>query len=181
MPAEGQNTALLPWCTLVHAQGALREGRWPTRVISDLLWSLPVPQLFVCHTLQKKKGHFDHHPRWATQPNVCAACIVQAPVSIRVYFLSCVYTYRAVFLFCFFTGTAAVLVPPRVRGIFFSPRSTSFFFFFFYLGPALFHQVCVFLSLTGAFMRAAVLKATYIIKRAGVSYRRYICVAVFRY
>lgn len=120
-------------------------------MISDLLWSLPVPQLFVCHTLQKKEGHFDHHPRWATQPKVCAACIVQAPVSIRVYFLSCVYTYRAVFLFCFFTGTAAVLVPPRARRNFFS---VPLFFFLSLSWPrSLSSSVC--LSLTHRCLHAS--------------------------
>lgn len=63
-----------------------------------------------------------------------------------------------------------------------SALCSQFFFplhFFFLSCPSLFHQVCVFRSLTGAFMRAAALKATYIIKR--VSYQKYICVTVFRY
>lgn len=100
-----------------------------------------------CEKKKKKEGHFDHHPRWATQPNVCAACVsASTRVHTRLLPQLCVHIPCCFLFFCFASLQAQQLFLFRLAlaEFFFFSRSTYFSFFFPpYLGPALFHQVCV--------------------------------------
>lgn len=177
--ATGPKQLPVPWCTLARAQCALREERWQVRVICDLLRPLPVLQLFVSPTLRKKRGHFDHQPSLGNSQMFVLPLLCKRPCPYASTPSNCVYIYIVVFCFPSLEAQQLFLFRLVLTEIFFFFQ--FHFFFLFLSGPALFLQVCVFLSLTGVFMRAAALKATYIMKRAGVSYRRYIYVAVSRY
>lgn len=100
-------------------------------MISDLLWSLPVPQLFVCHTLQKKKKKVILIITLAGQHSLMSALPVLCKHPCPYASTSSVVCTHAVLFFCFASLQAQQLLLFRLAlaEFFFSPRSTSFFFF----------------------------------------------------
>lgn len=126
-----------PWCLL--RTPCVKEG-------DDCVWSLISCGHFLsCSslcTIHCKKGHFDHHPGWATQPKapVCWFLLCKHPcpyasTSSVVYKYTVLFFFWFVLFFCFcfcsFTSIAAVLVPPCAPDFFFVPLH----FFFLYLAP----------------------------------------------